>query len=172
VFHVIDAASGEVITTSALLTQAAAEGGFQTGGAVAGDTVFEHGITTAANSSAPYDGQLLGLSLDGTQVKWRLTRPASPLFGGVSVAGGVAYIQSPFEEDVNAPGSPDTWPLYAVDATSGAVLDRIAFANQRAMNAPVVSRGRVYAGFGSIVAHGITTANAPGGVISFGTADE
>jgi polyvinyl alcohol dehydrogenase (cytochrome) len=170
--HVLDAVTGEVVRTTPLLTQVAPEGGFQTGGAVAGGTLFEHGITTPAASGVPYDGEVLGLSLDGGTVKWKVSRPGSPLFGGLSVAGGVVYFQSPFEESAATPGSPETWALYAVDAGSGAVLRRIPFANERAMNGPVVARGRVYAGFGSIVAHGITTANANGGVVCFGLPGE
>jgi polyvinyl alcohol dehydrogenase (cytochrome) len=166
-FHVLDAHTGEALTTETYLAQAVSEGGFQTGGAVDSGIVLEHGVTTAASPGAPYDGKVLGIAPDGRRLHWEITRPGSPLFGGLAVANGVTYFQSPFEEPVSTPGNPATWALFAVDVDSGAVLKRMPFAG-RAMNGPVVSRGRVYAGFGNAVVNGITGADPAGGVVCLG----
>lgn len=166
-FHVLDARSGEVVSTEAYLAQAVSEGGFQTGGALDQGIVLEHGVTATTTLGAPYDGKVLGITPDGRSLKWEITRPGSPLFGGLAVANGVLYFQSPFEESVSDPGNPATWALFAVDTRSGTILKRIPFAG-RAMNGPVVSRGRVYAGFGNAVVNGITGADPAGGVVCLG----
>jgi len=44
----------------------------------------------------------------------------------------------------------------------------IAFEGSRAVNGPVVSRGRVYAAFGNAFAFGLATPVAEGGVVCLG----
>ena len=90
-FHVIDAATGDIVHSATLITQASTEGGFQSGGAYADNTVLQHGLTTSTVSGAPYDGIVMGISRDGERVKWQLRVPASPLLAGISAANGVAY---------------------------------------------------------------------------------
>ncbi|HET6336580.1 MAG TPA: PQQ-binding-like beta-propeller repeat protein [Polyangiales bacterium] len=170
-FHVVDAASGALVRTAALIDQATTEGGLQSGGAVAGKVVFQHGLDTSSVAGAPYDGVVLGISSDAREQRWRISLPASPLLAGLAVANGVLYFQSPFEESVDAPGMPATWALYAVHTETGAVLNRLTFPG-RALNGPAVSAGRVYAGFGNGIAHGITTTEPAGGVVCLGLPDE
>ncbi len=112
--HVVDAASGELIRTAALIDQATTEGGLQSGGALAGNLVFQHGLDTSSVAGAPYDGVVLGVSGDACAQRWRIALPGSPLLAGLAVANGVLYFQSPFEEAIDAPGMPATWALYAV----------------------------------------------------------
>jgi polyvinyl alcohol dehydrogenase (cytochrome) len=167
-FHVIDAATGDSVHSAMLIAQASTEGGFQSGGAYADNTVLQHGLTSSTVSGAPYDGIVMGISRDGDRVKWQLRVPASPLLAGISAANGVAYFQSPFEEPISSAGAPATWALYAVDVQTGDVLKRLPFTNGRALNVPAVSRGHIYAGFGQSFSHGITTVAADGGLICLG----
>jgi hypothetical protein len=51
------------------------------------------------------------------------------------------------------------------------VLNRITFPDQRALNGPAVSRGRVYAGFGGTFAFGPATPTTGGGVVCLGLPD-
>jgi polyvinyl alcohol dehydrogenase (cytochrome) len=169
--HVLDAATGEVITTNQLVEMITAEGGFQSGGATDGETVFLHGGTTPSGPGAPFDGIVMAVNARGTQVKWELTIPASALYGSLAVANGVLYFQSPFEEALDAPGDPATWALYAVHTGSGEVLERMTFPG-RALNGPAVSRGRIYAGFGGAFGFGPATPSPEGGVICVGLPDD
>ena len=62
--------------------------------------------------------------------------------------------------------------MYALDIETGAVLNRIAFTGKRALNSPAISRGRVYAGFGNFLAHGVSTPNLAGGLMCLGLPDD
>jgi polyvinyl alcohol dehydrogenase (cytochrome) len=167
-YHVLDAATGARIESTQLIDMVTGEGGFQSGGALAGNNVFEHGVTTSANPAAPYDGVVMAINPRGTRVKWRIDIPASPLFGSLAVANGVLFFQSPFEEPIASAGDPPAWALYAVHSGTGSVLKRIPFSNARALNGPVVSRGRVYAAFGGAFEFGLASAVNEGGVVCFG----
>ncbi len=165
--HVVDAATGELIRSAGWIDQATTEGGFQSGGATDGKLLFQHGLDTSSVAGAPYDGVVLGLSRDARRQRWSIAIPASPLLAGLAVANGVLYFQSPFEESIDAPGMPATWALYAVHTESGAILNRLTFEG-RALNGPAVSGGRLYAGFGNGIAHGITTTDMAGGLLCLG----
>lgn len=171
-YHVLDAATGARIESTQLIDMVTGEGGFQSGGALDGSTVLEHGVATSSNPAAPYDGVVMALNPRGTRVKWQVRVPASPLFGSLAVANGVVYFQSPFEEPITAAGNPPTWALYAVHSGTGSVLRRIPFPNARALNGPAVSRGRVYAGFGSAFGFGLASPLSDGGVVCFGLSDD
>jgi len=167
-FHVIDALTGEVLTSTQHLDMITGEGGLQSGGAVGDDAVFAHGVTTAAGAGVAYDGIVMALDKDGTHSKWEIALPGAPLFGSLALANDVLFFQSPFEEGLSAPSAPPTWGLYAVDADSGEVLKRIAFPNARALNGPAISNGRLYAAFGMSFAFGLATPTAEGGVVCLG----
>src|SRR5581483_562957 len=96
----------------------------------------------------------MALEPTGKNVKWSIHIPGSALYGSVAVANGVVYFQSPYED--TAGGAP-TWALYVVHSGTGEVLRRVPFANQRALNGPAVSHGRVYAGFGGTFVFGPAT---------------
>jgi polyvinyl alcohol dehydrogenase (cytochrome) len=166
-YHVLDARTGQVIATTRHADMITGEGGLQSGGAIDGQTPFEHGTTTPTDPAAPFDGVVMALSGSGATEKWKIRIPGSSLYGGLATANGVLYFQSPFEEPLASPGNPSTWALYAVDAGTGAVLKRLAFPG-RAVNGPAVSRGRVYAGFGGAFVFGPATPSPEGGVVCLG----
>jgi polyvinyl alcohol dehydrogenase (cytochrome) len=167
-FRVLDALTGDVISSTQHVDMITGEGGFQSGGARDENAVFQHGVTTSSVAGAPYDGVVMALDLDGTHSQWEITLPASPVFGGLAVANGVLYFQSPFEEGLTSQSNPPTWALYAVDTESGDVLARVPFPNARALNGPVVTDGRVYAAFGSAFAFGLATPTQEGGIVCLG----
>jgi polyvinyl alcohol dehydrogenase (cytochrome) len=168
---VLDATTGEFVSTTHHAEMVTGEGGLQSGGAIAGGVSFEHGSTTATDPAAPFDGVVMAIDPSGTSEKWRLTISASALYGAVAAANGVLYFQSPFEEPLASPGNPATWAFYAVDTDSGAILKRLAFPG-RAINGPAVSDGRIYAGFGGAFAFGPATTTPDGGVICLGLPEE
>src|SRR5690348_15837066 len=124
-------------------------GGFKTRGAMDGDTVFEH-VQSGLDRSGhgPYVSVLKALSSDGTQTKGTFARPMSALAGGLSVANGVVFPVSIADEDLTSPPQTPEWALYELDASNGAVLARLT-RPRRALSGPVISRGRIYAGFGN-----------------------
>jgi polyvinyl alcohol dehydrogenase (cytochrome) len=125
-------------------------------------------VRTSSTASLPYDGIVMGLNGKGTQVKWELTRPASPLFGSLATANGVLYFQSPLEENPASAGNPPTWALYALHTGTGEVLKRIEVPNSRSLNGPAISNGRVYAAFGQAFSFGLAGVVPEGGVVCFG----
>jgi polyvinyl alcohol dehydrogenase (cytochrome) len=173
-YHVLDAATGNDVKTTQVLSPRNDLGGFQTGGAFAYGTVFEHGLNATAGfdicdtGSCPYqgfDGTVVALSADGARQLWSVKLPASPLLGGIAVANRVVYFQSPVEERTPQSDAP-LWGLYAVDAATGTVLKRLTFPG-RAIASPVVSDGHVYVtnGNGALPAYGIVP---QGGLIRLG----
>ena len=162
-FHVLDAATGQLVRTTQVIAPRNDLGGFQTGGAVGEGSVFQHGLNATAGFSTcntgacPYqgfDGVVAALTPDGSGVRWTVRVPGSPILGGLALANGVVYFQSPVEEA--APLSdPPQWGFYAVDSASGAILRRLTFPG-RAIASPVVANGHVYAtsGNGALPAYG------------------
>jgi polyvinyl alcohol dehydrogenase (cytochrome) len=110
---------------------------------------------------------VIALSLDGTQELWRWEKFVALLLGGVAVANGVVFFQSPLEEAVPLQ-PPFEWALYAVNALTGDTLIRIPFQG-RAVSSPVVSQGRVYLGKGNTAIRQIG-ADFDGGVVCLGVA--
>jgi polyvinyl alcohol dehydrogenase (cytochrome) len=156
-YHVLDAATGKLVRTTEVISPRNDLGGFQTGGAFAYDTVFQHGMGATAGftdcneGACPYqgfDGRVVALSPDGAQVRWSLAIPVSPLVGGLAVANHMLFFQSPVEESVPMQDSP-RWGLYAVDVHTGAVLRRMTFPG-RAVGSPVVAGGHVYVTNGNV----------------------
>jgi len=173
-YHVLDAATGDLVKTTQVLAARNDLGGFQTGGAFAYGMAFEHGLNATAgfdtceDGSCPYegfDGTVVALSADGARRIWSVNVPVSPLLGGIAVANRVVYFQSPVEE-ANPQTDAPRWGLYAIDALSGAVLERMTFAG-RAIASPVVSDGHVYvtSGNGALPAYGIMP---KGGLVRLG----
>ncbi len=163
-YHVLDADTGELVRTTEVISPRNDLGGFQTGGAFADGTVFQHGLGATGGFSdcnegmCPYegfDGRLVALSADGSEVHWSLAIPVSPLVGGLAVANHLVYFQSPVEEAVPL-SDPPQWGLYVVDAQSGVVRKRITFPG-RAIGSPVVADGHVYVTDGNVAlgAYGI-----------------
>lgn len=145
-YHVLDAETGEQISRTEVVQTASELGGLQNLGATAYGLVFQHGLDRVGPvGSAQFDGKVVALSADGTDVQWSVKRPGSELIGGLAVANGVVYFQSPREEQA---GDDPAWALYAVSAFTGKVLKRLEFPG-RALGSPVVSRGRVYVGDGN-----------------------
>ena len=163
-FHVVDAKTGQLVRTSELISPRNSLGGFQTGGAFAYDTVFQHGMNATDGfnecneGTCPYEGfegRVLALSPDGKTTRWSLSVPASPLVGGLAVANHLVYFQSPVAEAHPQKDAPE-WALYAVDAQSGVVRNRMTFPG-RAIGSPVVADGHVYVtdGNAALTAYGI-----------------
>jgi polyvinyl alcohol dehydrogenase (cytochrome) len=151
-YHVVDAHTGHVVRTTQVIEPRSDLGGFQTGGAFANGRVFLHGLSATDGfdpcddtGRCPYegfDGVVVALSSDGARELWRISIPVSPLLGGLAVANGVVYFQSTVEE-ANPPDDDPLWGLYAIDARTGDVLNRLTFPG-RAIGSPVVTRGGVF----------------------------
>jgi polyvinyl alcohol dehydrogenase (cytochrome) len=171
VYHVLDAHTGAIITSTPHLQPANTLGGFQQGGAMAYGRVFQHGLhgIPPVTGQGPFIGTVLALSLDGTQELWRWEKFVALLVGGVAVANGVILFQSPLEEAVPLQ-PPLEWALYAVNAFTGETLMRLPFPG-RAVSSPVVSRGRVYLGKGNTAIGPIGT-DFDGGLVCVGVAHE
>ena len=156
-YHVLDASTGELVRTTEVIPPRNDLGGFQTGGAFADGTAFQHGLRATDGFSdcnegtCPYEGfygSVVALSADGSRVQWSLDLPVSPLVGGLAVANHLVYFQSPVAEA--APLSdPPQWALYAADVRTGAVRKRITFPG-RAIGSPVVADGHVYVTNGNV----------------------
>lgn len=168
-YHVVDAGTGELVRTADVIPPRNDLGGFQTGGAFADGTMFEHGLRATAGFSncndtkcsfEGFSGTVVALSADGSGVQWSLDFPVSPLVGGLAVANHLVYFQSPVEEAVPL-SDPPRWGLYAVDASTGVVRKRITFPG-RAIGSPVVADGHVYVTEGNVAlgAYGIVPEGA------------
>jgi polyvinyl alcohol dehydrogenase (cytochrome) len=156
-YHVLDAATGELVTTNQIVPPRNDLGGFQTGGAFAYDTVFQHGLratdgfTDCNTGTCPFEGfegTVVALSPDGNDVNWSISIPVSPMVGGLAVANHLVYVQSPVDEAVPQHDMP-VWGLYALDADTGLVRKRITFPG-RAIGSPVVADGHVYVTDGNV----------------------
>jgi outer membrane protein assembly factor BamB len=98
--------------------------------AVANGVVYANGINwpNPSSGSYPVAGDLVAIAGDGSKELWRFTTPQSPDMGGVAVANGVVYFTSTYSEQ-----------LFALDATSGAVLNALAVG--RSESGPVRATG-------------------------------
>jgi polyvinyl alcohol dehydrogenase (cytochrome) len=163
-YHVLDARTGHLVRTSEVIPPRSSLGGFQTGGAFAYGSAFQHGLSATDGFSecnegaCPYqgfEGRVVSLSADGAKLRWSLSVPASPLVGGLAVANHLVYFQSPVAEALPQHDAPE-WALYAVDAQSGVVRNRMTFPG-RAIGSPVVADGHIYVtdGNAALTAYGI-----------------
>jgi len=168
-YHVLDAGTGALVRTTEVIPPRNDLGGFQTGGAFAYDTAFQHGLRATDGfadcneGTCPYEGfegAVVALSADGAETRWHIDLPVSPLVGGLAVANHLVYFQSPVEEATPFT-DPAQWALYAVDAATGAVRKRIAFPG-RAIGSPIVADGHVYATSGNVAlgAYGVVPAGS------------
>jgi len=98
-------------------------------------------------------------------VLWRFDRPGSGFIGNLAVANGVLYLVSTVEE---GPGEPPASALYVLDAETGEVLLRDA-SLPRAISSPVISRGRIFVGFGNAAVDALRVDMA-GGLVCFSPA--
>lgn len=167
-YQVLDAATGSIVASTTHIQVANGLGGFQTGGAFAGDTAFQHGLAGLdATGKGPYLGTVMALSLDGTQVKWHFDHLLSPMAAPIAVANDVVYVVSPADELASLdPTRPKEWAIYGLDAADGKTLLRTSFAG-RAMSAPVVDNGRVYVGKGNTAIPSIGV-DINGGILALG----
>lgn len=143
-YTVVDAHTGEVIETTEIVQQANQLGGLQNGSAYGRGKVFVHGQDgyDPMSAEAPFDGRVMALSPDGTQVKWSFDRFFSIFAAPLALARDVLYFISPVEEA--EPGTdPFEFALYALDADTGEQLARFPFPG-RAVSGPVVSDAHVY----------------------------
>jgi polyvinyl alcohol dehydrogenase (cytochrome) len=167
VYHVLDAATGEIIASTPHLRQANSLGGFQQGGAIAGDLVFQHGLDRL--NFGLFNGVVTALSLDGSEERWRFQRLLTAPVGSLAVSNGVLFFQSPVDEP-SPFQSPPQWALYGLEAETGSTLLRVPF-DGRAISSPVISRGRVYLGKGNTAVAELGS-DPEGGVISLGLPEE
>jgi len=156
-YHVLDAETGALVSTTQVVPARSDLGGFQTGGAVAYGLAFQHGLSATAGFSdcktgtCPYEGfngVVVALEGDGSKTLWTFSRPASPLVGGLAVANQLVYVQSPVDEASPLVDQP-IWGLYALDAKTGEVRKRLTFPG-RAIGSPVVADGKLYATTGNL----------------------
>jgi polyvinyl alcohol dehydrogenase (cytochrome) len=162
-YHVLDAATGALVRTTQVVQPRNDLGGFQTGGAVGEGGAFQHGLDatdgfdTCDTGVCPYqgfDGVVVRLSPDGAHTRWTVRIPGSPILGGVALANGLVYFESPVEE-AHPIRDPPEWGFYAVDSTTGAIMKRLTFPG-RAIGTPVIANGHVFAtsGNGALPAYG------------------
>jgi polyvinyl alcohol dehydrogenase (cytochrome) len=177
-FHVVDAADGTSVEDVQVVQQSGPLGGLQTGGAVTPFGIFEHGLdrnaaneqacvaqclaTTAGAAQATcvsncYSGVLdtgtiAALGFDGSPL-W--TNPVALPFGltvaPLGAGADVLYAMVPVTENppsVISPASAPQSSLLAIEALTGQVINAVPIAG-RSVAGPVVSRGRVYVGFGN-----------------------
>jgi polyvinyl alcohol dehydrogenase (cytochrome) len=168
-YHVLDAATGALVKTTDVVPPRNDLGGFQTGGAYADHTVFEHGLRATAGFSdcntgtCPFEGftgTVQAIADDGRSVRWSFDVGVSPLVAGLAVANHLVYFQSPVEEAHPQTDAPQ-WALYALDADTGAVRKRLAFPG-RAIGSPVVADGHLFVTDGNVAlgAYGIVVAGS------------
>ena len=176
-YHVLDARTGEIIKQTKYVEPTNSLGGFQQGGAFAEGIVFQHGLDrigpiTGDPLTQLFNGSVFALSRNGTEELWRFDKFFSPLAGGLAIANGVVYLQSPLEEKTPS-SDPPKWAFYALDASTGEVLRRITF-DGRALSSPIVSRGRVYLGKGNTGASFVEDLGIDknGGLICLGLPDD
>ncbi len=156
-YHVLDATTGAVVATTQVVDQVGSLGGLQQGGAVAEGRVFQHGL-----HGAGAEGRVVARSLRGDEAVWSLAFGQSPMVGGLAVAGGVVFFQSPLGDG----HSPGTWELYAVNASSGQILKQMTFPTM-SVASPAVARGRLYVSFGNAALAQYPSVPA-GGLIALG----
>jgi len=126
-------------------------GGIQTGCATDGKTIFTNGIDWLAASAIPPGkpdgGRVVSLSADLSQENWRHERPkvrgplgecGDPVGSGIAIGGGLAFCMPVVSEQ-----------LVVLDIQTGEVLKQIQIGT--AWSGPSISRGRVYAGTGSML---------------------
>lgn len=168
-YHVLDAATGALVRTAEIVPPRNDLGGFQTGGAYADGTMFQHGLRATAGFSdcnegtCPFEGfngTVVAIAGDGSGVRWNFDIPISPLVAGLAIANHLVYFQSPVEE-AHPLQDPPQWALYALDASTGAVRKRLTFPG-RAIGSPVVADGHVYLTDGNVAlgAYGVVAAGS------------
>lgn len=171
-YHVLDARSGALVKRTEHLKMYNTLGGFQNLGGYANGVAYGHGTDRIGDPGwlgvgESFNGSVLALSPDGERVLWRFDQFLSPLIGGIALANGLLFFVSPIDELVPLLVDPG-WGLYAVDASTGAVLNHLTFP-ERAISSPVVSRGRVYVTEGNVAFDALgLLADTTGSVISLG----
>ncbi|PSM30919.1 PQQ-binding-like beta-propeller repeat protein [Haliangium sp. UPWRP_2] len=150
-YHVLDAATG-VAVNQIQVQPGGLLGGLFADSAVAQGVAFAPGNNwTDTTTFPPLSGALVAIAGDGSRELWRFTTPASVNIGGIAVAGGVVYFQSLMDDG-----------LYALDASSGRLLTRVATGH--GSSGPAVCRGNVYVGTGSFY----DPPGTPGSIVALG----
>ena len=172
-YHVVEAATGELIASTLHAPMANALGGFQNLGAMAHDRIFQHGLSRIGPPGSPlFDGVVVALSPDGVDELWRFDeRFLAPLAGGLAVANDVIYLVSPGAFPVDPAWFPGEFikfqpSLLALDARTGELLHEIDLAGE-AVSSPVIVDGRVYAGEGNTAIADLGV-DESGGLVAFG----
>lgn len=140
-------------------------GGIQTGCATDGKSVFTNGIDwislNTRNAKAPEAGRVVSISTDLSKENWRHERPTvksffsssgDPVGSGIALGGGLACFTTTVSKK-----------LVVLDSSSGKLLKE--FDIGLVWSGPSISRGRIYAGSGSILFLGN---NDQGTLYSFG----
>lgn len=151
-FHVLDAATGTVITSRQVLHQPRPLGGFQQGGAHGLLLNFQHGLD---GTPTAWDGIVTALSGDGSRTLWTFRQPNSPMVGGIALARGIVFVQSPRTE---AAGAPAQWSLLGLHPLTGEPLARIDLPG-RSVSSPVIANDRIVVGGGNRVLGELGTQN-------------
>jgi polyvinyl alcohol dehydrogenase (cytochrome) len=147
--HVLEAATGAVVTTKQYLPGGFFGGLFSDSAFDAG-RIFVNGHSWTNTSAGPEHADVIAVSADGASELWRFTLPGSANLAGVAVANGVVYFASAF-----------TGRVYALRADTGAQLAAVPIGIS--MSGPSVSQGRVYIGTGTALQDG-----APGSIVALG----
>jgi outer membrane protein assembly factor BamB len=147
-YHVLDAATGEVIHFQQFLPGSTL-GGLYTDSAVADGIVFAPGNNRTVS---PARSALIAMTGDGTTELWRFETNGLEA-NGVAVANGVVYFK------------PSTDPnLYALDYSG----NKLAAIEVGGSNSGVaVAHSRVFLGLGDVFSHGFNL-NVPGGIAALG----
>jgi polyvinyl alcohol dehydrogenase (cytochrome) len=152
-YHVLDAATGEVLNV-AQFVPGGPIGGLFTDSAVAHGIVFAPGnIVDPANLGATMCA-LVAIKGDGSGELWRF-ETFGPEANGVAVANGVVYFKPSVDPH-----------LYAFDLT-GTLLAALPVGSSN--SGVVVAKGRVFLGLGDVFVHGFPWQfNVPGGIVALG----
>lgn len=151
--HVVDAATGALVSQGQFLPGGGL-GGFFSDAGVHDGVVFANGndwpdygggetgglLGPLTGSAPPNAGHVVAVRANvpgSLQEKWRFTTPGSPMLGAVAIANGLVYVHAS-KDGV----------LYALDEATGAVRGSVKVGP--AINGPAVSNGRVYLGYGDV----------------------
>jgi polyvinyl alcohol dehydrogenase (cytochrome) len=161
-FHVLDATTGQQVSTPIQVAPSGTVGGLFADSAYADGVNYANGNEwlDIFKGNPPKRGILSAIAADGSHELWQFDTPFSPNLSGVAVANGVVYFQSSFDGT-----------LFALDAKTGTVLAHVVTGGQS--SGPAVSRGQVYLGTGDTAFPGFIQGLplGPGSIVALGLGD-